>query len=274
MNKPSIAGALTDSDFWDNQWDDRARRSFSYRLLHGRDFGQNGAFLRLFKRHLPEIELRNARVAELGGAVSRYLVDLALFEGAKITAIDYSVVGISHTKELFAKRRVEGEAIAADVFNWTNDGEPFDIVLHFGLLEHFDNPEPLLSASSRLLKQNGLLFFTMPNLGAIGAKLWRRNAPSNYSAHVHHTNQTIATACGRSGLLLQKAFSFGPPLLRMAPPEKSDLMTRLADLGHSAVCIAGTISPSLYLNGYPKLSSQRGFIAVKATSQGASHGHA
>jgi SAM-dependent methyltransferase len=267
MNKPSMPGARTESDFWDSQWDDRHRRSISYRLLHSRDFGPKGAFLRLFKSHLPEFQLRNARVAELGGALSQYLVDLSLFEGARITAIDYSPVGISRTKELFAKSGVQGEVIAADVFNWTYEGESFDMVLHFGLLEHFDNPEPLLSVSSRLLKPDGVLFFTMPNLGAIGAKLWQRNAPRNYSAHVYHTDQAVAAACSQNGLLLQKTFSFGPPLLRMAPPEKKDVIGQLANIGHIAACIVGTIAPSLYLNGHPRISNHRGFIAVKTTNQ-------
>ncbi|MCL2713254.1 MAG: class I SAM-dependent methyltransferase [Alphaproteobacteria bacterium] len=266
MTMPGAGGPSTDRGFWDDQWDERSRRGLSERLLHGRDFGARGAFLRLLKAQLPDVALKGARVVELGGAASRYLIDLALCEGARVTAIDYSAVGIARTRELFAKAGVSGEAIRADMFLWQNDGEPFDLVVHFGVLEHFSDPLPLIATSARLLRPDGTVFFTMPNLGALGARLWQRNAPQNYAAHVFHSDDAIAAACRESGLELRKVFWFGPPLIRMAPAQKRGVIEVLSDLGHAAVCIAGTIAPSIYLKGHRAISNQRGFVAVKVRS--------
>jgi 2-polyprenyl-3-methyl-5-hydroxy-6-metoxy-1,4-benzoquinol methylase len=255
--------SITDTEFWDDQWNQRFRKSLAQSLLHGRDFGRNGAFLKLIGRHVGVESIRGKNVLELGGAASNFLLDFALFADAKVTAVDSSQVGISRTRQMFQDNGVHGAAILADIFKHEVAPSSFDVVCHWGLLEHFTDPLPVLLASSRPLRANGRLIFTMPNMAAIGAKLWSRTAPANYSKHVFHSDEEIESALHRSGLRLEKKFYFGPPLFRMAPPERPSMVAAVANLGHIFVCAFQTAFPSAFTTGWSAISSCRGFIALK-----------
>lgn len=253
---------LTDPAFWDAQWDDRAGRRGMQELLHSRDFGKGGSFLRVMDRHVGLSHFKNARVVELGGAASRFLVDLAINAGANVTAVDYSDTGVRQTERLFRERGVNGAAIAADMFTWQSP-DPFDFVLHWGLLEHFDEPQAVLRVTADLLKRGGKAVFSMPNLEARGARLWQRNSPDNFSKHILHTDEAIRSACDAVGLRLDRAFHFGLPLVRMAPPEAAGLVSRAADVVHAACCAANTIAPQLFVSGHRAISNTRGFVATR-----------
>lgn len=256
-------GGRTNDKFWDSQWEDRADRSLSYRLLHGGAFGKNGLFLRVMDRHVPENVLNGASVIELGGASSLYLVDLATHRGCDVTALDYSDVGIEQTKELFARKNVKGHAIYADMFEWRDGDNSFDVVTHWGVLEHFDDPAPTLSVSAKFAKPGGFVVFTMPNLAAAGARLWQHFAPKNFSAHVYHSDETVRACCEQAGLDLVAQFEFGPPLIRMAPPERGGVAAQVANGAHAVVCMAGSLAPVLFTRGHRRVSSQRAFVARK-----------
>lgn len=253
--------ARTDEAFWDAQWQEREARSLTQRLLRGHEFGAQGAFLRTMRRHVGHKAFSGARVVELGGAASRFLLDLALWERARVTAVDYSEVGIAQTRALFREHDVAGEAVQADMFTWHDGDGAFDVVTHWGLLEHFEDPVPTLAASARLARPGGLVVFTMPNLAARGAVLWRRFAPANYAKHVYHTDAAVRAACAEVGLTVEREFHCGPPLVRMAPPERNGVAAQLVNLMHASLCGLGMLVPTLYTRGTPGLASQRGFVA-------------
>jgi 2-polyprenyl-3-methyl-5-hydroxy-6-metoxy-1,4-benzoquinol methylase len=256
----------TTTDFWDAQWGERGSRDTLSAWLHRDDFGKNGPFLRLMDRHMPNL-FEGARVCELGGASSKFLVDLALYRGAVVTAVDYSPIGIEQTKALFAAHAIDGEVIFADMFNWTGEKEQFDVVTHWGLLEHFDNPLPTLAASANLIKPGGALVFAMPNMAAVGSGFWRRLAPTNFAAHIYHTDESIKEACANAGLNLERTFYSGPPLLRLSPPERLGVLSRLVDAMHLLSLFVGKAFPSLFLRGHARISNTRNFLATKPMDQ-------
>lgn len=230
--------------------------------MHARTFGKGGYFLRLMRRHAPGA-FQNAKLVELGGGGSRYLVDLAKEERAIVTAVDYSEIGIVQTKALFARYGVRGDVIFADMFDWHERDGSFDVATHWGLLEHFDDPVPVLAASARLVRSGGLVVFTMPNLAAVGAGLWRRLAPENFAAHVYHSDESLQRAMAEVGLRLERAFHCGPPLVRMAPAERRGLTSQAVNIVHGVLLLGNALAPWLYLDGWSKVSNTRGFIARK-----------
>ncbi|MBK6597910.1 MAG: class I SAM-dependent methyltransferase [Proteobacteria bacterium] len=211
-------------------------------------------------------KFRDASVVELGGAVSKFLVDLSLLEGATVTAIDYSDVGVQQTRQLFKDMGVTGEVLQADIFAMHAGEKTYDIVTHWGLLEHFSEPRAVLKACHGLLRADGLVVFSMPNMEAYGAGLWRLLAPDNYSAHVHHSSEVVAKACSDVGLQLEREFFCGPPLIRMAPAERLRIVAILVDLLHSFVLLIGLVAPSMYLRGARKISNTRGFVARRVVN--------
>ena len=51
----------------------------------------------------------------------------------------------------------------------------FDVVTLFDVIEHLPNPNATIKEARRILKQNGLIAITTPNIGSIPAKLLGRN---------------------------------------------------------------------------------------------------
>lgn len=255
---------LTGTEFWDDQWKIRSGAARFTKFLRAGDFGKHGFFLRLMRRFAPDV-FQGASVIELGGACSRFLIDLAKFENARICAVDYSPTGIEQTVKMFQECGVAGEVLEVDFLNWPDTNTRYDVVTHWGLLEHFSDPDLILFLSSRLLKLGGHLVFTMPNLAATGAWFWKRCSPSNHAAHIFHNDQVVIEACERAGLKLVRLFHSGPPLVRMAAPEKFRVLSIPISFIHAVLLLLGRLFPSMYVSGNAAISETRGFVFIKVT---------
>lgn len=264
MAETDVHGARTDVAFWDAQWSDRSQRSGLAAKLRSADFGQNGIFLKTMKRHAAHI-FDNASVIELGGASSRFAIDLAIYANCKMTIVDNSEVGIEMSKRMFAEENADIRSVFADIFDLSLMDGAFDVVTHWGLMEHFNDAKSIFDISAQLLKPGGHLVYSMPNMGAIGAKLWKRHAPANFEAHIFHSDDALQTAATLSGFEKQRPFFFGVPLVRMAPAERNSVSALAANTAHAAMLAAGLVVPELYSSGSSRLASNRGFVLRKIT---------
>lgn len=249
---------LTSTGFWDSQWSDREGQGSVASFLRRKDHGSDGVFLRALAANIPDI-WKGAKVVELGGGASEFLVDLALHRGSKVTAIDYSPKAIEITHKRYGALGIDAEIIEADIFKLDAHYGQFDVVIHWGLLEHFSDPAPVLQVSHDLLRPGGSLVFSMPNMAAKGAALWKRHAPENFAAHIYHTDAEVAAAAASVGLKTEKNFWFEPPLFRMAPAESRSVTSIAADVAHASSLLVGTVFPALYATGHSSLSANRGF---------------
>lgn len=254
----SQCNELTDSQYWDAAW---SRFGHIKRLSrrHGM-LGKNGFFVRAMRRHAGKVEGR--RVAELGGGASYRLLALAKWERCEVVAVDYSSEGLKRTAELFRTNGEHVETIQEDFLRWTPQGEKFDVVTHWGVIEHFRDATPILKLCAELAKDDGRIVFGMPNMSALGHILWERWSPANWERHVYHSDEYIEQACQAAGLRLEKRFHFGPPLIMATDPEKRTWMTRAATLLHRGLYALCWALP-IYDRGFLWLSSERGFVARK-----------
>ena len=252
----------TDENFWNSQWSRREKSSKLINFLQSGKHGKNGYFILSVNKYLPEI-WDGANVIELGGGGSQYLTDLAIEKKSKVSAIDNSEIAIGILKELYSLNQVHGEIIIGDVFNIENYKVEYDVVTHFGLAEHFDSPKPLLEIAYGILKPGGTLFFTVPNLSSFGAKIWEKLSPLNFNNHVLHTDSEIFLAADEVGFLPGNKFWFGPPLLRMCPPENNTVFSQLISFWHAILLLLGKIFKGIYSKGHPKISSNRAFYFTK-----------
>lgn len=251
-------GAVTDEHFWDDQWETRGQTPTLASFLRSGDHGPRGRFLKVL-RAVAGADFSGRSVVELGGASSRFLVDLA-GQGARVTAIDYSPVGIEQTREMFARHGIDGAVIEADMFEASDRLGKYDLVTHWGLVEHFEDPTPVLKVSADLVDEGGLLVFTMPNMEAAGAALWKFFAPANFGAHILHDDQAIIEAARKAGLEPVRFFHSGPPLVRMAPAERLRFLALGLDALHAAGLALAKLFPGLFIFGSRSLSDTRGFV--------------
>jgi SAM-dependent methyltransferase len=78
--------------------------------------------------------------------------------------------------------------------------EGFDVVISFGVLEHFDRTTDCLIAFSRYLKPGGLMITTIPNLCGLNGSIQKIVNRPIFDIHVALDAESLAAAHERMGL--------------------------------------------------------------------------
>jgi 2-polyprenyl-3-methyl-5-hydroxy-6-metoxy-1,4-benzoquinol methylase len=228
--------------------------------LNERDvyWGRHGVFVRVLRRQVGS--LQGKRIVELGGAGSRFLLAAAKWEGAHVTAVDYSVPGLDRLKALFEANQCSVATVCADLFAWQAPPADAEVVFHWGLLEHFPDPVPLMQLSARLLKPGGAVVFSMPNMRAIGAGLWRLWSPQSWAQHLYHSDEAVDHACRAAGLHMVRRFYWGPIMLQHGPWERTGLLPSVMTVLQRTCNLVNRLT-LVYAHGTSRLSRHRGFVA-------------
>ena len=142
--------------FHDRDDDRRARSRARLQLEHLRRlFGRAGEL----GADLP----RTARVLELGCGKGSF-VEAAVAEDWDLWGLDVSRPAIAAAAERGLEQRCRlGHALDQAPEGWATR---FDAVVAFELLEHFDQPQELLSAARRYLRPGGWLLGSTPNVSS------------------------------------------------------------------------------------------------------------
>jgi 2-polyprenyl-3-methyl-5-hydroxy-6-metoxy-1,4-benzoquinol methylase len=139
----------------------------------------NRRFNQIFARIFEKSDASSMRLLEIGCAKSAWLPYFAKEFGFSVFGIDYSPIGCEMARKVLHANGVEGEVVCADIFSPPEDMlETFDVVVSFGVVEHFDDTASCLRAASSFLKPGGLLITNIPNMvGWIGSVQKMVNKP-------------------------------------------------------------------------------------------------
>jgi len=110
-------------------------------------------------------ECRGKKLLELGCGNSSYLPYFAKKYGFSIHGIDYSESGCILARQMCALNSVDSEIICADIFCPPVElfGQ-FDVVVSFGVLEHFTDTSSALSKFAKYLRPGGTILTVVPNM--------------------------------------------------------------------------------------------------------------
>jgi len=104
------------------------------------------------------------KVLEVGAGGSIWLPYFARRYNSEVYGIDYSEHGCTMALRNLDSAGVKGEVICSDFNNapkeWRGN---FDLVVSFGLVEHFENPTKVLRVLSGFLKSGGTIVTFVPN---------------------------------------------------------------------------------------------------------------
>lgn len=151
-------------------------------------------------------ETRGLKLLEIGCARSVWLPYLAKEFGFKIYGIDYSEAGCVQAEQVLGKAGVKGEVVCADFFSPPDHFiEAFDVVISFGVVEHFSDTSGCLRAFSKFLKPGGLLVTNVPNLCGLNGMIQKIVNRPVFDIHValdkndlvraHHANGLQTVSC-------------------------------------------------------------------------------
>jgi 2-polyprenyl-3-methyl-5-hydroxy-6-metoxy-1,4-benzoquinol methylase len=171
--------------YWDCTWKNASLPETVNPYRPGPDHYIDRKFHEFFRRVFLNKETKNKKLLEIGCARSVWLPYFAKEFGFKVYGIDYSEAGCQQAIQLLSSLGIEGEIICSDFFSPPESMiDEFDVVISFGVLEHFEDTEGCISAFSQFLKQDGIIITNIPNLiGLLGLiqKLVNRNA---FNIHV------------------------------------------------------------------------------------------
>src|SRR5207247_404436 len=131
-------------------------------------------------------------LVEVGCARSAVLPLFAKRLGFRVAGIDYSPNGCEQTRLMLEREGVTGDIYCCDVFSIPDDlVERFDMVVSFGLIEHFSDTMAIVAALSRLLRPGGLIFTSVPNMHGITGFVQKTLNKRIYDIHVPITAEAM-----------------------------------------------------------------------------------
>lgn len=193
---------LTDRPFWKSFWESRKGLIFSIK--------PNYIFGDILAKLIAQKNIKNA--IELGGFPGYYATYLKKYHQLDTTLFDY-FIDEGLINELLKINGLEpGDigVIEADLFDY-QPNKLYDMVLSFGLIEHFADTKAIIETHLRFLKPGGVLFITLPNFKSVNGWVQRNFDRDNYDKHNINSMdpQLLAGHCKALGLTEVEAYYHG-----------------------------------------------------------------
>jgi len=187
--------------YWDQVWIDHSIPVPVNPRLRNIDNYVNRRFHELFSMVFSGLDPRNMFLLEVGCANSSWLPYFAQQFGFRVSGLDYSEIGCGQSRKILSNAGLSGEITCADFFlPPTSLLGKFDVVITFGVVEHFADTRSCIEALSRFLKPGGLLITNIPNMtGLIGNIEKIVNRPV-YDIHIPLTSESLLEVHKLSGL--------------------------------------------------------------------------
>lgn len=195
---PSDEGHLTDERFWDEYW---GRVSIPARL-HLEDPGTRCLAREIERRIDAAIGSHEGKtLIEIGCAPGRWLEHFYR-SGFSVSGVESAPAAAELTRRNLEALGVEAEIFEADALELPAK-EPrlahtFDCVISLGLIEHFEDPSPILELHAWLARPSGLVVVGIPNYGGLSGAI-QRKLDRDWLAH-HNTEIMSPQALRRAGL--------------------------------------------------------------------------
>lgn len=211
--------AITTPDYWEASW---AHRDVPDAIDPHNDAPENHFFQQmhaLFTRALGARCQPGARLIEIGCGGSRWLPYFHRAFGYDVSGIDYTVAGIRLAQAILDKAGVGGRIVQGDLFEPLLDWiEQFDVVVSFGLVEHFENTSQVVSACARYLRPGGRMITLVPTMRGLYGLAYRLLRPAIYRKHIPQSRETLAQAHTDAGLNITRCdYVLGLPGMISAP---------------------------------------------------------
>lgn len=227
-------------NYWEQSWEVHEITKF----VDPRNSGLNNYTERCFHNYFCKVfsttETQGLRLLEIGCARSIWLPYFAKQFGFKVYGIDYSELGCKQAKDILSSVNVEGEVICENFFTPPERLlNYFDVVVSFGVVEHFIDTTACIAAFAKFLKPGGMMINNIPNLIGVNGTLQKLINKPVFDIHVPLSLNDLKECHTRAGLEVLEcnhflSVSLGIVNLNGLNPQK--LSTRLKDVFYRNLC--------------------------------------
>lgn len=192
---PPSAKAITTPDYWEDVWaysdvpdaidpSNNSPENYIYQYLH-----------KLFEKTLGLDRPVGAKLIEIGCGGSRWLPYFKLTFGYDVTGIDYTEAGVRLAHAVLDKAGVNGSIIQGNLFDPPpNCIGQFDVLVSFGVLEHFEDTAQVACACARYLRPGGRMITLVPTMQGLYGWAYRLLRPAIYRKHLPQSRESLAKA--------------------------------------------------------------------------------
>ena len=197
----NFRGEKTDLLYWESQWKQKGQRKACHLDVNKRNlrnFGRKG-FHKLFFKFLNDSKA--GRLIEIGCADSLWLPYFASSFDMEVTGIDYSPTGCDRAREVLKSVNIPGAIVEADLFRPpSNMLDAFDVLVSFGVVEHFSDPSVCICACGKFLHGGGTMITVIPNMTGLVGKIQKFLSPAVFNLHVPLAKEDLKEAHESAGL--------------------------------------------------------------------------
>ena len=189
--------SLASRNYWDNLWLNMPQQ---LRKLNSDSFIDR-RFCELFDKFFQYDPQKS--LIEVGCAYSKYLEYFSHKYGFNVSGLDYSEIGCEITARLLEKKgiKIGGKIFCGDVFQENRDlSGKFDIVMSFGVVEHYKNRHELMECLKGLLKKNGVILTLIPNTSGLNFLIMKYFNNDIYKQHCIVDREELSEAHRDCGL--------------------------------------------------------------------------
>lgn len=215
-NVERLGGDRAGAEFWEDWW---KRSRIPAPIDPHRPGLKNYVFRRFhqnFERLFQGCDTSAMELVEVGCAQSVFLPYFAKQFGFKVSGIDRSEMGCERARRILESEGVKGEVYCADFFSAPPQlvGR-FDVMISFGVVEHFERTAEAVGALARLLKPEGRMITNIPNFTGVLGKYQKLLDRDMYNAHVLLSCESLASAHREAGLAIESCDYFLPICLEV-----------------------------------------------------------
>jgi 2-polyprenyl-3-methyl-5-hydroxy-6-metoxy-1,4-benzoquinol methylase len=186
-------------DYWDAVETNRLPRVFNPAGKGLRQHAQR-EWDRFFAKWLAGVP-PGGKLLELGCGGSVLLPYLRRRFGLEVAGIDYSQPGCLLAQQICSAQQCAADIICGDVFDPPDRMlSRYDVVVSFGLAEHFNDTAAAIRGFSRYLAPGGTMITTVPNMAGLPGTLQRLFSAEVFERHVALDAVTLAHAHTAAGL--------------------------------------------------------------------------
>ncbi len=171
--------------YWDSHYKpETGRHIFNPHQAGVRNYGKR-ELNEYFHRVFALIEPQGKDLLEIGSGGSAILPYLHREFGFRVAGLDYSERGCQAARDLLTQEQIPGEVFCADVFSTPFElREQYDVVLSFGVAEHFNDTVACIRSFGHYLKPGGLMITLIPNMVGVVGMLQQKLSRAVYDKHV------------------------------------------------------------------------------------------
>lgn len=192
---------LTDREYWEAVYEGSPHAP----EIDFHDFRNFPEALLLEK--IESLSLDSKSILEIGAGDSRWLTYFALkYPASRWHGLDYTESGCDDLRQRARRCGADVTVYLADMFHPPAELQgQFDVVMSFGVVEHFADLADALMATSRFARTGGKIFTSIPNLRGLNGLLFRKMNRAVYDAHHPHDLRSFVQGHRDAGLIVREA---------------------------------------------------------------------